>query len=643
MRAGVVIAAAAAGLSACATEGLPTWAMHVRPAPVDAEMETRAVTARVARELQQPQLHQGHVPPEQIALIAVQELRGGRLADAGLWLAIASYRYHEEAVLAGVAGEAGLENLSPYVRRDAYVKLVLEEIRRFASLEFVEELDVIDARLRGRDEVEGALQEQLIGLGKTSPVDHESLRDVLAELRPTAGAADEITHYPELVDAFRRRLLDDFHRRRDDRWPAYFLARTPVAALQRDAVLASVSAFEPAACSAVALAFPAQRGAVVAALAHERPEVRANAAATLGLAPSEETRPLLEARLAAESDARVKLALAFALVRHGAPEHMTALTAAVDTCGPKSCGLPAALIQWLPPAMRQDLNQAPFARILADTSMEYRARRFAAAVLHDIGHEKPLDPASVEALIVAGRQKGDESRLPEMANEAIEEASGLSRAAVVARLDRPGKEARHQDVMFPAPLLARLARVSLADDLPLLRTMMMRFGDRGGVEAHYLVDAALNIPGEPAADTLANWYLRYPPLHPHIAIGLARREGFPRARLERLVARGDARTQITTKMVLRAGDARDTLLRYLVNGNAEEKFAAASLAAFIGPAGLDEPLRNLLTFHDARYYPNDALLRHAAMASLVRLALIASRPAPATPRPAPAGSAPRSP
>ena len=80
-----------------------------------------------------------------------------------------------------------------------------------------------------------------------------------------------------------------------------------------------------------------------------------------------------------------------------------------------------------------------------------------------------------------------------------------------------------------------------------------------------------------------------------------------------------------------------------MNGSPDEKFQAATLAAMGEPAGLDVPLRNLLTFHDARYYPSDAFLRHAAMASLVRLALIASRPDPATPRPAPAESPPRSP
>jgi hypothetical protein len=338
----------------------------------------------------------------------------------------------------------------------------------------------------------------------------------------------------------------------------------------------------------------------------------------------------------------VKLALAFALVRHGVPEHLTTLTAAVASCAPATCAVPVALIQWLPPSARPDLDQAPFARIVADSRMDKRARHFAAAVLNDIGHQKSLDPGSLEALIVAGRQKDDE-RLFETATEALEDMPGLSRATVVARLSPQSESSKYQDVLYPAPLLARLAKVSVAEDLPLIKRMMARFGENASVEAHFLVEAALHVPGALAADILQNWFIRYVGLRPHIGFGLAKRQGYPRDWLERLAARGDARTRIIIKGIAQAPDVQATLLGYLVNGTPEEKFQAASLAAFGSPAGLDAPLRNLLTFHDARYYPGDALLRHAGMAALVRFALIASVPDPATPPTAPAGSAPRSP
>ena len=635
----VVLAAAA---PACFATGVPTWAMHVQPQMVDARLDPRTVRSYVTWELAQPHLRQSHVAPEQIALVAVEELRARRFADAGLLISIASYRYHQEALLAGALGKAGFNTLPPGVRLDMYEKLVIAEIKGFAHLDYIDEMEVLNARMNGRGGVESALQEELTGLGKTSSIDRESLRDVLAELRPNAAAAAEATHYPELVDAFRRRLLEDFRQWNEDRNPAHYLAWTPVAALQSDAVLASVTAFEPGVCSGVALAFPAPRRAMIAALDHPRPEVRSNAAATLGLAPSEETRPILEAHLRTETDPRVKLALAFALVRHGVPEHLASLTAAVGSCAPATCALPAALIQWMPLEARPNLDQASFVRIVADSRMDKRARFFAAAVLHDIGLEKPLDPATIEGLIVAGRQKEDE-RLFEMVMTAIEDAPGLTRAAVVARLSPESNASQYLDVLHPVPLLARLAKVSTAEDLPLIKRLMERFGSTGSVEAHYVVEAALHVPGELASDILGNWFNRFEALRPHIGLGLARRQGFPRDRLQRLAARADARTQIIVKTIVQAPEAQATLLAYLVNGTPEDKFQAASLAAFSSPAGLDQPLRNLLTFHDANYYPSDAALRHAAMTSVVRLALIASLPDPATPRQAPAESAPRSP
>ena len=105
-------------------------------------------------------------------------------------------------MLASSAGKAGFATLPPGVHAADYEKLVIAEIKGFAGLDFVDELEAIQARMLGRSEVETAMQEQLTGLGKTSPVDRESLRDVLAELRPNAVPAAEVTHYPGLVDAF---------------------------------------------------------------------------------------------------------------------------------------------------------------------------------------------------------------------------------------------------------------------------------------------------------------------------------------------------------------------------------------------------------------------------------------------------------
>src|SRR6185295_6232521 len=91
--------AVALGFAACvpvATE-VPAWAIHVRPSVFDPQYPDDQVLARLTGELRMPHLPQRHLAPEQIAFRGLAEISQGRPGDAALWLAIASYRYHEEA------------------------------------------------------------------------------------------------------------------------------------------------------------------------------------------------------------------------------------------------------------------------------------------------------------------------------------------------------------------------------------------------------------------------------------------------------------------------------------------------------------------------------------------------------------------
>src|SRR4029077_7938679 len=142
-------------------------AMHVQPATLDTSLDTGQVATLLARELGRAGLPEGPLAPEQIAAEAVRDIQRGQLADAGLWLSLASYRYHQEAMHAATAGMAGFATLPYGVRRSAYSELVVGEMRQFSPLDFHEEMDTVVARLHGRDELEIALQEQMTGLGKT--------------------------------------------------------------------------------------------------------------------------------------------------------------------------------------------------------------------------------------------------------------------------------------------------------------------------------------------------------------------------------------------------------------------------------------------------------------------------------------------
>jgi hypothetical protein len=439
-----------------------------------------------------------------------------------------------------------------------------------------------------------------------------------------------------VVDAFRQRLLDDAERNPEDGHPAYYLARTPIAVLQADALLTVASHFEPAACAGVAAGFPAQRDRVVKLLTARRPQLRANAAATLALAPSEETRKALESQLAIESNDYVKLAISYALIHHGAPEHVVTLTGALQSCRAEKCTLPVMLADWLPVEIQLTLDQAALARILADPKVEGRGHRFATITLRTIGRGKPLEPVAIEALIVAARRKRDAEYWGRAALEALHDAVALSRAQVIERIDRRGKAtaAQQQDVLSPGPLLARLGAVALEEDLPLLSRLMDRFGDGEGPEAEMIVEAVLHVPGEYADARLINWFNRYKHLRTILAIGLLNRPSVGRDRVLRLVERSDGRTQMVVKLALQDPNAPTIVLRYMQLGEIQDKLAAAELAGLTAQASAKPQLRKLLQYRDARYYPNDVLVRHAAMSALVRIAFVASRPPAAATAPA---------
>jgi hypothetical protein len=239
---------------------------------------------------------------------------------------------------------------------------------------------------------------------------------------------------------------------------------------------------------------------------------------------------------------------------------------------------------------------------------------------------------TIEALIVASRRRNtfDEEHVAIPAFDAIAEAPVLSRVEVVARIQGRDKASptSQKDVLFPGPLLARLAKVAIAEDLPLLARAMGRFVGTKGPEADVLVEAALHVPGDRADAILVNWFSRYEGLRAHIAVGLFARTSFPRAHLHDLVARVDARPRIIIKALEHAPDTVATLIDAMDNGNIVDKIGAAELAGMVGQAGVETSLQRLLRYGDDRYYPNDALVRHAAMQSLVRLALAAAKPAP---------------
>lgn len=630
MRLSLAAAILPLGVAACVSQGVPEWAVHVRSRPVEPRARTEDVVTLLLGEMSRPGLPLDHLSPEQIALVAVQEIEGDHQIDAALWLSMASYRYHQEALVAIEDGYAGERTLPPNVRRSAYLELVEAEVDRFVHMGFQHEVTVLDGRAYGRSETERALQQQLTTLGKTSELDRESMRDALWQLQPAQAAVTARSRYASLAAAFRRRLIDDAHRIPGDENPASYLARTPIPTLQAEALSVVVGYFEPVVCAALAGGFPALRPAVLSQLTASRAQTRANAAVTLGLAPSAESRAALEAQLAVETNRGVKLAIANALVHHGVPEQAVAITSALQTCEKKECTLSVMLAQWLPESSRNEIDPAAVARIARGAELEPRAHLFAAALLRELGHVKPLDEAAVEALIVAARrrQHREDKEVAEFAYEAIADSDVLTRAAVLSRIGAHAGVSPGPDQLQPGPLLARLARVAEAEDLPLLGRLMTRYADKPGPEPAAIIEAAFHISGEAARVRLLGWLDRYPEVRAPILVGLLAKTSGPAADLDAIVARSDARTILLYKGLRKSPDLTAALGGYLRDGTPQDKWAAAELAGVFRINDVQAELLELLRFRNRRYYPNDAVLRHAAMTSLVQLALARTAKAP---------------
>lgn len=617
----------------CVTTGVPDWAKHVHAARVELNASPGNVSRLTSEELARYWLPVYHQPAEQLALVALNEIEHGHPQDALLWLALASYRYHQEAAQALRAGVAGADALPAGVRVAAYARLVEQEVERYSGFQFRSEIDLLNARLYGHGETEKALQEQMAALGKTSEIDRESLRDALHEIQPNA-AVSAPSLYPELADSFRRRLRADCQLDAKDGVPAMMLAQIPIQSLQQEAVLASPNYFQPGLARAVAEAFPAARAGVVANLGAGRPQARANAAAILALAPSEETRAALEARQAVEPDPRVRLVLAYALVHHGVASNLQALATALAGCRGPDCTLPVMLAEWLPTGSVGELDQTVLARLVAGTQYEPLAHAFAAAALRELQRTKPLDPATVEALVTAGRRKSiQEQRTVAVVYQTLRDAAALSREDVIARLTINSGASAGPDVLMPGPMLARLVTTATAADLPLLGRIMARVGEPWTPEADLILEAVAGIPGSEADAKLVNWFNQYPEAQAQIANILFNRTSVPRAQLERLAVRGTAPARMIIKVREKARDAEATVLAYLVNGSPFEKAMAAEIAGVTAQVSAQGALFQLLRFRDDRYYPNDAVVRHVAMVALLRIALRTTATPPAAPAP----------
>jgi hypothetical protein len=603
---------------------IPGWAKHVKTTRVNTSLPFERAAADILAELRAPQLAAVHMPAEQIALAATQSLDAGHRADAAVLLAIASYRYHQQAqrVLdVGYEVPAGLK-----INDSAYMKLVHAEEATYQRLGFGDEQRVLAAWLRGEDalDVDADLVRRLGEIFRSRSVDEETFREVIRERLPTA--ADASTETPEgaaLADAFLARLRADvIDKRKPLLGAAWAMARTPLPAFQTEALRFAWLPVPPRFCSAIADQLGAHRPAVVGMLADQNHATRAAAAVVLGMSPSPNQVPPLERMWETERQPLVRLAVAYALARHGRRERVRDLVAALDRCAGDVCVQAMSLLDWFPRDILLDVAEQVPAAFAGDTSRPWLTRLFAAAILRRMAGEHPLAAPSRAALFAASHDRHEE--LSSMALEAISRDTGLGRDEVLARLG--GASPDH------GPLLARLAHVATAADLPLLRRLMPRFARGDGPEATSLVDAAGAVPGPEADAQLLAWFDAYEPLRARVTLRLLDRRPASLPALREIVGRGDGRMRLLVQVALGGPDALGALDQSLRAPDPNVRLFAARLAGMVREPRTGDGLWQLVNFRDDRYYPQDALMRHQAMVSLLRIALAAHRPPPQAPK-----------
>jgi hypothetical protein len=327
--------------------------------------------------------------------------------------------------------------------------------------------------------------------------------------------------------------------------------------------------------------------------------------------PQAQQVAVLELRLGAEKDPVVRLSLAYALARHGRRERMSDLTQALTSCPTGVCEEAMSLLHWLPNELTTELNPETFVKLASDFRQRLPVRLDALRILGSIGRTKPLTPRTREALLAIARESNRE--LSRDASRALATDLGFSRELVLAELAKPKPAAR--------ALLERLARVATPADFPVLVQQMQLFAAKPGDETDALIDAVARIPGVEAEAPLLNWFDAYPELRRRIGLRLMVRPNLQAATKARLAAATDPDVHLLVSVLGGAPDALAELQAVLAEGEPAQRQFAAFLAGLWRDPGTTPQLWSLVNFRDDRFYPNDELVRHAAMSALLWIAL----------------------
>lgn len=607
-----LLAVTAVGSTGCVVADHTAWLRHIK-APTIERVSTQH--ARLAAELRQPSLTpETYTPAEQIAAYAGHELEQGNEWDAALLLAIASYRYHQQAMLAVSIGQAQWTSINPVVR-DKFAEWVGHEVRLFNEQQFDSELELLRNHIFGLA-VAAQHQEEYLQAVANGGKEDEDFAQRLSDIHTEMSNRTERLVHTELAAVFLARLVRDHADDRGNGFAYYYLAATPLDRFRLAALDETRSPFDGTLARNLVPRMQTLRGEVRARLDHPRPHTRASAAALLGLAPDSGDVALLEARLAREGNAMVIDSIRFALIRNGKQEHLPHL---IDRARRQFVSEERThaltLLQWLPPEQQTTLPEALFVALASSASgIGTFGRSMSLIILRDLARQRTLAQKSVTAML-------------ELTGDPDEQVARAAAEAVGALEQLGAEECKALYQQYPsarAALSSRLGEQATMGDLAFLSQVYETAND---VEVQMAAAAAVaTIPGTASLQLLKRWLVgaaSHEDARPYLMLVglLGSRTDVGQAELD---APGLSRAKrLMLAMAFDGGNLARAAAELGEVGEVgiQDAMQIAMLSGMLRRHALVPTLWKLARYRNDEFYPGDAVVRRHALGALVRMEL----------------------
>jgi hypothetical protein len=345
-------------------------------------------------------------------------------------------------------------------------------------------------------------------------------------------------------------------------------------------------------------------------LHYPRAETRSNAAIILGRVPTAANTAALQQAFAAETDARARLSLAYALLEHGQDQQLQPLYEPLKSCPSPNCDQAVQLLQWTSAEKKKMIDPTLIVPVLNNRSVPAVTRLLAAWLLHDFAYLNILTEESLDALLLASTETAEE-RVADKAIEGVRIATLLDRARVRQMLD--------QNHVARRALLIRLSDIATEEDLAYLESQYYKTSQQDDAVRSAIVAGIGRIPGQPAAQLLIRWFEKYPANRENIAFALINRNDIDPTQLARLAALANDVGTLVLKLQLQTADAIPSAKFLLRRGDINARIQTALIVGRVHLADVLDDLWDLASYRNYAYYPSDSFVRRAALSAILEI------------------------